>query len=602
MKPILSTIFLCTFLFVGDMQASEVSKNELKSPVQEWKYMANFSNVNFYMGYGIRKSSVRIKAVNGNEEAIMTIKVKVSGGGEEKEMTFYSIKPGDSQTNVFVASMVDNKYEHITSVSINLLSTSGNHYTSSQSNTSGNNNFNSSSSTSSSRSTSTAQNYSQNNLHKTTSAASNNYDSPSYEATRAKALAEINRQRQASQQKSSPRKKTALELENERKAFHQEHVRKNNEAYVSRQEFANQQKQRQQEQMAKFREEQRQKQLAAIQRQKEENERRQREHEARIAAQREENRQNRLAMERADAAAEQHMLNGNYIAASGEYANEFARQGNAEAAVATLALGAVFQVGSEIAKEKKRKKEEEERRAAERRRQEEERQRRQKILEQQKRQFNIRANQAKTEKKNIVQSRENFFKRIITHTKTFDVFPQANEPIYLFLVEADNDYKEYKENISFPSTIDISIKDESNLNFSPIIAVYPNSSGEYPFLKDILSGVEEKFTKRSGTSFKIYNWTRNLEEIKKKYANVGEKAMAANFIPNFPENILVALNEQPSGQNAYWGNDANGQSEISSNAPGTLNYWNSTDKPAPLKKADTTTIKKSSAPRLDYWD
>ena len=118
---VLSTLIFCTLFFTGDLQTSEVSINEVKPPVTDWKYMANFANVEFYMGYGIKKSSVRIKAVNGNAEPI-TIKVKVSGGGEEKEMTFYSIKPGKSKTNIFVASMIDNEYEHIKKVSIELLS------------------------------------------------------------------------------------------------------------------------------------------------------------------------------------------------------------------------------------------------------------------------------------------------------------------------------------------------------------------------------------------------------------------------------------------------------------------------------------------------
>lgn len=121
MKSLLSTFLFCAFLTASSLNPSEVPNFEVKKETTEWNYAANFANVKFYWGYGISKSSIKIKAVNGNEEPI-TIKVKVSGGGEEDEMTFYSIKPGKSETSTFVASMIDNEYAHIKSVSVELLS------------------------------------------------------------------------------------------------------------------------------------------------------------------------------------------------------------------------------------------------------------------------------------------------------------------------------------------------------------------------------------------------------------------------------------------------------------------------------------------------
>ncbi len=87
----------------------------------DWHFAANFANVEFYWKYGVNKASVEVKAVNKTSETV-TIKVRVSGGGEEKDMTFYSVKPGKHYTNVLCSSFKDYACEHVKGVSIELLS------------------------------------------------------------------------------------------------------------------------------------------------------------------------------------------------------------------------------------------------------------------------------------------------------------------------------------------------------------------------------------------------------------------------------------------------------------------------------------------------
>lgn len=390
--------------------------------------------------------------------------------------------------------------------------------------------------------------------------------------------------------------KTSLDRENERKAFHQDHVRKNNEAYYQRQAAAKEREQVQKDQMENFRSEQQKKMLLALERRKAENERKQREFEAQMQARIKKAEIDRNKMQRAQDVAFQQMDNGNIMEGSKTLALEHARQGNEAAAYGTLALGFAGQVIKEVSEEKKRKEEVERRKLAEQRRQQEAARKRQALLDQQKREFNKMVENVRAEQKKVINSRKNFMGTKVNYTKTFDKFATENKPIYLFYVEADKSYADFKERVNFPETVEISIKESAELKFSPIIAVHPNSSGEYPFLKEILSEVKNTYFKKRNSEFKIYNWKNSLGEIETLYKAVSEKAMSSNFIPVYPkQEMLVSLNNQASESNPYWENNPQETLNASEKTTAT-NYWTQ-------PSIETDSIRKNNVGNnVDYWE
>ncbi|MBV6645067.1 MAG: hypothetical protein KI790_06445 [Cyclobacteriaceae bacterium] len=86
-----------------------------------WTFSANFVNIDFHWKYGLERSSVVIKATNRGLETV-TIKILATGGDSIKEMTFYSLVPGEESTNPLCASLVNDACAHIKSVTLSLLS------------------------------------------------------------------------------------------------------------------------------------------------------------------------------------------------------------------------------------------------------------------------------------------------------------------------------------------------------------------------------------------------------------------------------------------------------------------------------------------------
>lgn len=247
---------------------------------------------------------------------------------------------------------------------------------------------------------------------------------------------------------------------------------------------------------------------------------------------------------------------GNYLGGSTALVTELASQGKTNEAWGTLAVGAGLEIVSMIA-ENKRQKEEEEARRAEQRRIEEERRRKlqeiedekRAILEQQKREFNTIAQNTISERKGIIKVRTDFLNEEIELKSTFDAFSTENDPIYIYCAFAEDDYNYYSERVVFPDVIDVKVKENAMLYFSPIIVIYPEINGEYPFLKDIVSGVKAKFITGNPEKIKIYNWSNNLEEIQNAYNNEVSKGQSANFNVVMPEEQLVNLFDESAEDN-----------------------------------------------------
>lgn len=266
---------------------------------------------------------------------------------------------------------------------------------------------------------------------------------------------------------------------------------------------------------------------------------------------------------------------GNYLQGSTALVNEYAAQGNSDAALTTLAVGTGLEIINMIGEEKRRKEEAEERRAEQARRAEEERRRlaeieaeKQRILDEQKREFNLLVEENRQIKKSVIRKRDEFLNEEIKHTPTFDIFSEDESPLYIFYVQTDKDYNQYYENVSFPSVIEISINENASLHFSPIIAISPNSSGEYPFIKEMLSEIKSKYVDVEKGKHKIYNWSRNLEEIQTIYNQEANVAIQSYFTVVFPEEAFInhsdknKKTEEEDGGIDYWGGESNSAKEI----------------------------------------
>jgi hypothetical protein len=272
-------------------------------------------------------------------------------------------------------------------------------------------------------------------------------------------------------------------------------------------------------------------------------------------------------------------------------AREAATQGSVEG-VAVATVGGIFaQIAHDSAERKAKEREEEKRRLEQAQRERELARKKRELLAKQKREFNEMVDKIRKRQKAIIQAREDFAKEKITYTKTFDKFAKNGEPIYLFYTETNKNYNSYKENISFPNKVEIDIEDYAELKLSPVIAIYPNSSGEYPYLKDLLSQLKSKYFKKSNSYYKIYNWKRTLPEIQKLYEVVSEKALKANFNPIMPSgesfvnfNMSEKVNETDG---AYWNSE---QSLFNKNE--TSDYWSAS------KAKDTVA---GINENQDYW-
>lgn len=308
---------------------------------------------------------------------------------------------------------------------------------------------------------------------------------------------------------------------------------------------------------------------------------RQAEHEemqARIA----ENNRKTAALTAASTETFEQWSQGNYLVGSTALVTELASQGKTNEAWGTLAVGAGLEIVSMIA-ENNRKKEEEEARRAEQRRIEEERRRKlqeiedekRAILEQQKKEFNRIAQSTISERKRIIKGRTDFLDEAVELKSTFDAFSTENDPIYIYCAFAEDDYDYYSERVVFPDVIDVKVKENAMIYFSPIIVIYPEINGEYPFLKDIVSSVKAKFIQGNPEKIKIYNWSNNLEEIQDTYNNEIIKGQSANFNVVMPEEPLANLFDESVEENTdLFGAQTDMKSEGIEEKVKYIDYWN----------------------------
>lgn len=311
--------------------------------------------------------------------------------------------------------------------------------------------------------------------------------------------------------------------------------------------------------------------------------------------------ENKRKTEALNAATDQTMAQwaqGNYIEGSAALVNEFAQQGNSDAAFTTLAVGTGLQIASWISENKREKEEAEARRAEQARREEEERRRlaeieeeKRRILEEQKREFNLLVQESRNLKVEVINKRKRFLNEDVNHTPTYDVFAEDKSPIYIFYVQTNKDYDYYRENITFPDVIQVHITENATLHFSPILAVYPNSSGEYPFIKEMHAEVKNQHIDSEKGKYKIYNWSKNLEDIQLVYNEEANSARAAHFNVAFPEEMIMDLIEaKEEAEINYWEEQAASETDSPKNIqqepqtikePQEIDYWST---PSEVKK------------------
>jgi len=294
---------------------------------------------------------------------------------------------------------------------------------------------------------------------------------------------------------------------------------------------------------------------------------------------------------------------GNFIEGSTALVNEYAAQGNSDAALTTLAVGTGLQIVSWISEGNREKEEAEARRAEQARVAEEERRRiaeieeqKRQILEQQKREFNILVEENRGIKKNIIHKRDQFLDGKVVHTPTFDVFSEEEQPIYIFYVQPNKDYNNYDERIVFPDRIEIHINEDAELHFSPIIAIHPNSSGEYPFVKELLSEIKSRHVDPEKGKHKVYNWSRSLEEIQAVYNEEAILARQAYFTVVFPEETIIRHSEKgkvASEEDAidYWENETTAKEKVKA-----------AKEIKQTKEAKEPAAKDKKQEEIDYWN
>jgi len=306
----------------------------------------------------------------------------------------------------------------------------------------------------------------------------------------------------------------------------------------------------------------------------------------------EEQRLEQESFDRANLIATQQIQNGNFTEAGMTYAQEFANQGNFEATAITAGAGIVGQIISDTSKAKKQREAAEKRRQAELAQKREAERTKRELLKKQKDEFENAAKSQIDFKKSVIVKRKMFVSKEMVHTKLYDQFSSNKAPIYLFCALVQNDFDFYQETIQFPETIDIQIKEDARLTFSPIIKVFPNLNGEYPYFRSIKSQIQELFGE-DHSIIKIYNWSYSLEEIKENYRFAMIEAEEFHFKPVASNTEIMDLNIISNVDNHYWTN----QTTTDSISSEKIDYWKME------KNRDSISSKNipDKSGKTDYW-
>lgn len=311
----------------------------------------------------------------------------------------------------------------------------------------------------------------------------------------------------------------------------------------------------------------------------------------------------RVAFNNASDATSREWAKGNYIKGSQSLANEYARQGNATAAYATVGIGTALQIGKVLADNARQKREAEarQREAAARqreeaRRREELKRKKEKMLRTQKEKFKVLAEKQKNIKKDIIKKRVMFFdgnKEIVSISNKTSI---KNQPQYFFMTYTDNSIGYYRENISFPDKIEVYINENAYVNFSPLIAVYPFSNGEFPFLNEIKKELSKQLKMKKDFKYgKFMPWEDSLELAQAKYKAEVSSATESYLNVIFPSEAIININKSKgSGQLInYW------EDEIEEIIP-KENISETLEEELPAEESDIEEKPIKEEP-IDYW-
>ncbi len=297
-----------------------------------------------------------------------------------------------------------------------------------------------------------------------------------------------------------------------------------------------------------------------------------------MQAQMEKSQRDYESLNNAQAAGNTQIDNGDLIGGTRTIGIELAKQGEGDAAIAVQAVGIIGQAITEAAKDKARRDEKARQEAVEKRRLQRLERERQVQEAKLKKQFYDEAKTIMIDKVLTIASREQLLEEG-TVTKTYDKFSQKGDPIYFFFVESPQDYNYYKEEVKYPDKMIIEIKENVPLFFSPIIAVYPNSRGEYPFIKEIVNKAINNYKIGSNNLSKVYNWSKDLDEIENLLMETAKYSTSMGFIPQLSSEGLVTLgNSSTTTQNDYWNkslqNNGNVRKESNNTESPKKDYWN----------------------------
>ena len=173
--------------------------------------------------------------------------------------------------------------------------------------------------------------------------------------------------------------------------------------------------------------------------------------------------------------------------------------------------------------------------------------------------FNEQAEKYRTEYKNIVDQRYRF----VNQPKLKSTLKKNGEdfkPIYIYFAYVPKNYKEYYENVAYPSTLDFSINLDTEVQFSPVFAFFPYSNGQYPFIEDIKNSIIAEYfkDKQDGYELFFFPWETSVDNvissIDKNLHDAVNNYQFATASPSTNSEIIF-LTTKASESNDYWNTD-----------------------------------------------
>lgn len=258
-------------------------------------------------------------------------------------------------------------------------------------------------------------------------------------------------------------------------------------------------------------------------------------------------------------------------------------------------------------------------RAAEKQRYEEQQQRIKEQKEERDRLFDNEVNRVRSQYRSFVNERSRLFAKRANKTNTFELDGSSFEPIFLYFAYTDKDYTYVKETINKPYSMDFKVNEECIVTFSNLIAVFPMSNGQYPYLDDIHKQIKAKYPHLFSGKYeiKIFPYLRGIETAINALTQDMESSITKhNFagVKMLEGEQILFLNDQIDASQSidYWTGEQVKQTKTKkvdyfdtekqpTKTNKKIDYWETDKKNEPVK---TTEPKKETKPKkeINYWD